>query len=167
LLETSIKDKVNVENIKIELESSRLRCTATFSDCIIYGVPIILRQIEVGDGAAGTILKNMKATLDTWKPLFKAIVKENDQPILLEEIEAFCKDTEAFRGAFHLFLQLLYQAEILDQDIILGWGEENKDSTDELIQKFYKASEPFLNYLTPDDEEEEGEEEEEEEEDEN
>jgi len=34
---------------------------------------------------------------------------------------------------------LLYQSEILDQDIILGWGEENKDSTDELTQKFYKA----------------------------
>jgi len=63
LLESSIKDNVKVENIAIELESSRLRCTATFSDCIIYGLPIILKQIQVGDGAANTILKNMKTVI--------------------------------------------------------------------------------------------------------
>jgi len=61
LLESCIKDKVAVEIIAIELESSRLRCTATFSDCITYAMPIILKQIEVGDGAPNTILKNMKA----------------------------------------------------------------------------------------------------------
>ena len=53
--------------------------------------------------------------------------------------QTFCRETEAFRGAFHLFLQFLFQAELLEQDVIIGWGKENEDSTDEITQKFYKA----------------------------
>ena len=34
---------------------------------------------------------------------------------------------------------MLFQAEILEQDVIVGWGKENENSTDEIIQKFYKA----------------------------
>jgi len=59
-LEVSMRKKVKVENTAIVLESSHLCCTATFSDCIIYGLPIILKQIEVSDGAANTKPRNMK-----------------------------------------------------------------------------------------------------------
>ena len=59
MIEVSIKDKVSVDNVAIELESSRLRSNATFSDCINYAVPIILEQIDVGDGSANSMVANM------------------------------------------------------------------------------------------------------------
>ena len=88
LLEVSIKDKVQVENVAIELESSRLRANATFSDCIVHVVPIIFQQIKIGDGSIKEIVNNLNQTLTHWAKLFKSIVRiERDEGVLIEQVE--------------------------------------------------------------------------------
>jgi len=161
ILAGGIESKNDVEILAAEINGVRLSYNESFADCISYALPIILGEIKKLEGKTQKdVVLNIQKVMTDWDKFIKYFVKEDkDQRAVINEIEKFSGNDEAFQSGFHIFLQILFKSGTLTAGPILKWAEESKLSTNPIIQKFVKLMEPFVNYLAESDDEEEEEEE--------
>ena len=74
-------------------------------------------------------------------------------------IEDFCANEERFNKCFHLLIQIVFSAELVNKETIFRWeagAGDNEDEMDneetiEIKKKFLVAMKPFLDHLREDD----------------
>ncbi|KAJ0966515.1 hypothetical protein J5N97_023432 [Dioscorea zingiberensis] len=157
---------VNEENVILEINSLRLSCNMSHSDCAGALFHAIMKSaLAIPYSNNRELLENTVKEIKTWKNLLKNYLRSQDEEIeILLKFEEICLETtKEFRPLFSSILSQLYDMDILTEDAILSWAKE-KEGADESDKIFVKQAEPFIMWLKEASEEEDEDEDEDEDE---
>jgi len=102
------------------------------------------------------LINDTRKTLKQWSELLLkfALDDSEDQIELIYEIQEYCEKNEKMEKAFQWILHSLYDNDVLTEESILGWSEEQEkaNSTD---NRFFQQCKKFLKWLKEAEEEDE------------
>ena len=149
----------NIEKIGIELMNLRLAENKSHSDFLESILKHLLNKIGEKQKDKISFVKELEKSL---KLINKFILGVKEMQTAVNAIQDFCNKFES--NVFYLIMQLLYMKEVIKEEIVLGWYDENKDSTDPKTASYVDSMERFVEWIKAEEEESDEEDSEEEEE---
>jgi len=156
IVHNSILEKHAVDNIVLEMNSLKYAYNTNFIDCAVVILHTLLDEAK--DEKKDKLLQASQKVLKTWNALLTRFVTNEDEQVeLIWGLQEYCEkpSRDYFTQHFPFILHSLYDAEIIDEEAIWKWVEEQKESKD---QAFIELSKNFLKWLK-ESEEDSGEEE--------
>jgi len=156
IVHNSILEKHAVDNIVLEMNSLKYAYNTNFIDCAVVILHTLLDEAK--DEKKDKLLQAAQKVLKTWNALLTRFVTNEDEQVeLIWGLQEYCEkpSRDYFTQHFPFILHSLYDAEIIDEEAIWKWVEEQKESKD---QAFIELSKNFLKWLK-ESEEDSGEEE--------
>lgn len=150
----ALENETRFEHLGIELSSIRMSENIT-SIQIVNAVMDIIFDIFLKN-ENNSIMNNIKSLSKWTKILSRFLISEQDFIDFINKIETFCNKNNDYK--IHLFLQLLYQENILEDYHILDWEQRKLEENSEFGNYCLKLMEQFLDYLKEEDDDEEEEE---------
>lgn len=154
------QDKLNCENLILEINSSRYAYNVTMREVTYNVVKAILclplhYLSEIKDSIDPRNYKqNLKIMIDYFQPIiFNYVKTETAQEDCLRAMEEVAGTTDQFLPFLQSLLHLFYNRNVLSEEKILEWYEST-DETDEITAKNVRdAVRPLIRWLQEDDEE--------------
>ncbi|XP_017797903.1 PREDICTED: translation initiation factor eIF-2B subunit epsilon [Habropoda laboriosa] len=149
------QDKLNCENLILEINSSRYAYNITMSE-VIYNVikAILSLPFHYLSERKETVTnqnyeKNLLIMINYFQPIILNYVKTEDaQENCLHAIEEVASTTQELLPFLQRLLHLFYCKDVLSEDKILEWYESNDKDIDEFQKnKVRTAIKPFIKWL--------------------
>ncbi|KAL4440778.1 hypothetical protein ABPG74_013759 [Tetrahymena malaccensis] len=148
---------VEIHNLKVAENIEGWRCIQVFVPEILNGLIVKFKE----SANPQERISHIKTLLGNWNKLFRKFVhSDEDSLIFISEIEQFCIAHKDFYDFLHIFLQLLFQNEILTKEYILNWVNDRRNQSTDDQKHFLDLCKDFIEWLESDDDDEEEEEEE-------
>lgn len=127
-----------VEDVFMEIKSSKFAHNRTFADVIGAMLPGLLELVPIEGQSAMGILGQVRAKFDKWTSIIKkCLVEQEDQVAVVHTLEAFVVAEEhrvVWSPLFRFLLQIVYDLEWVSEDVILEWhaARNAEDESSEL-----------------------------------
>ena len=140
----SILSSYTIDNTSLELNALKFACNASFSDCRRAVICAIASLIDPGKMAA-----SVSELLSTWSPLMsKFIHSPEDQIDIINHLHVYLQSNQHLSLSFHVILPQLYKLDVLEDEAILEWYEEEKEKHEEGEGYLYcRQIKGFVNWL--------------------
>ena len=142
------------DQVILELKSLRLTYDTMLMDCAPAVFPAVLGHVRDQKPLGA----KTKAALKRWKPLLKLFMQlEEDQVEMVFLLQEYCEEEEGepFRKLFSIILHAMYELELLEEDALLRWEEEQSALKSKEERKYLDQCKKFLDWLKEASEEEE------------
>ncbi|XP_011268191.1 translation initiation factor eIF-2B subunit epsilon [Camponotus floridanus] len=148
------QDKLNCENLILEINSSRYAYNVTIRE-VTYNVIKAILSLPLHYLAetktpvnSQNYQKNLKAIITYFNPIILNYVKnENAQDDCLRAIEDIASTTDELLPYTQHLLNQFYDRDILSEEKILEWYESTSEDADVFHSKVRNAVQPFIKWL--------------------
>ncbi|KAI8976815.1 hypothetical protein BDB01DRAFT_802670 [Pilobolus umbonatus] len=152
-IERSLNENHSVYTAALEVTGLRMSSNGSYTDIREVMIPIIMDHIDRNNA-----IKSMKTVLNKWAPLIKKMTHTpEDQMHVLHVLHTHCTKEEYLNKLFLGALQLIYNADIVEEDAIRVWYASDKSRATPALTKLREKATKFIEWL--DEAEEESEEE--------
>ncbi|CAK9832834.1 Translation initiation factor eIF-2B subunit epsilon [Anthophora retusa] len=149
------QDKLNCENLILEINSSRYAYNITMNEVTynvikaILSLPFHYLSERKETVTSQNYQKNLKIMITYFYPIILNYVKTEDaQDNCLRAIEEVASTTQELLPFLQHLLHLLYNKDILSEEKILEWYESNDKNMDEFQKNKVRAAvKPFIKWL--------------------
>ncbi|XP_012270607.1 translation initiation factor eIF-2B subunit epsilon [Orussus abietinus] len=148
------QDKLNCENLILEINSSRYAYNVGIREVTYNVVKAILSLPFYYLSETKTTLntvnyqKTLRALVTYFKPIIVNYIKtENAQEICLQALEEVASTTEELLSFLKNLLHVFYEYDVLSEEKILEWYEQEDDENAEAASTVRKAVQPFIKWL--------------------
>lgn len=120
----SIEENHTVENALLELNALKMACNITFHDLRKSAIPAILNHID-----HAKLADSMKKLMSKWLSLIKKFTNNQEDQVdcLWITVDYCCRlDGNIGPRLFILLIQLYYQEDLVDEDGVMEWFEEEE-----------------------------------------
>eukprot|EP00735_Rhodelphis_limneticus_P006512 TRINITY_DN18929_c0_g1::TRINITY_DN18929_c0_g1_i1::g.1421::m.1421 TRINITY_DN18929_c0_g1::TRINITY_DN18929_c0_g1_i1::g.1421 ORF type:complete len:682 (-),score=163.39,sp/Q54RF3/EI2BE_DICDI/35.78/1e-136,W2/PF02020.13/6.4e-22,Hexapep/PF00132.19/0.29,Hexapep/PF00132.19/0.059,Hexapep/PF00132.19/0.00016,Hexapep/PF00132.19/22,Hexapep/PF00132.19/0.00058,NTP_transferase/PF00483.18/2.8e-07,Hexapep_2/PF14602.1/0.011,Hexapep_2/PF14602.1/0.045,Hexapep_2/PF14602.1/0.31,NTP_transf_3/PF12804.2/0.022 TRINITY_DN189 len=147
-----IREKISIDNLALEINGLKFAHNRTFNQCVEAILTVILDSVDTTVQPKQFIV-NVKTAIKTWHKLIRRFMfGEEDQVELILTIEDYCTDHEKMFAVFHHILHVLYDLDVLSEESILQWAEEEEENNT-VNKKFLEMCRPLIKWLQEADEE--------------
>ncbi|CAG5104196.1 Similar to Eif2b5: Translation initiation factor eIF-2B subunit epsilon (Mus musculus) [Cotesia congregata] len=148
------QDKLNCENIILEINSSRYAYNVGIREVtynVIKGI-LLLPMHYLGEEKIpvdnANYQKTLKAMINYFTPIILNYVKTDDaQEDCLNAIEEIAGSNEFVMNFAQHLVHLLYDKDVLSEDKIIEWFNENDNDDGFYSEKIRKVLQPFIKWL--------------------
>ena len=120
----AIDKDYTVDNALIELNSLKFSCNATFRDCRSVILQVLFECVDL---ESKKLAVSVKKLFGTWSDLLQRFThNEADQKEILYFISDYCQRIETFLPAAKFVLPMLYDNDVVEEEPLLEWFEEDK-----------------------------------------
>jgi len=158
IIHNSIVEGNAVETTVLQMNSLKYAFDTNFIDCAVIILHTLLDECK--EEKKEKLLPLIQKIFKSWGSLLaKFVTNEDEQVEIIWGLQEYCEktDRELYRPQFPYILHTMYEAEILDEDAIWKWVDEQKEAKD---SSFLELSKDFLKWLKESEEDSQGEEDE-------
>ncbi|KAL0075184.1 nucleotide-diphospho-sugar transferase [Phycomyces blakesleeanus] len=146
----ALEENHSVDTAALEITGLRMSSNGTYTEVREVLIPALIDHIDIANPVS-----SMKLVFNKWGPLITKVTHSlDDQAHVLLTLQNYCASRDAFTKLFAGALQLLYHADVVDEDAVMKWytSEAAKSGTP-AERKLREKSTAFIEWLNDAEEE--------------
>ncbi|KAI8145758.1 nucleotide-diphospho-sugar transferase [Fennellomyces sp. T-0311] len=114
-IERSLTENHTVDETALEITGLRMAHNGTYDQAREVMIPMLLDHVDISKNG----VNNMRVMLEKWAPVISKGME--NQVHVLQVFQRHCAESEALSKLFVGILQILYNADVVEEDSVLKW----------------------------------------------